>query len=247
MLDVSRDRVPTLRDPLRPRRPAGGLEAQPAPAVHRAHLRLRRPRGGVARRRSLHAPTTSRPSTPTAGRGGVELVANQNTLGHFERWLRHDRYRPLAIAPDGFEWVFGIHRPPLTLDPAKPDAFALVSDLLAQLVPRCASRRGSTSAWTSPGSCGPERHGEWVALAARACAALPVLAGTRAARVGRRARRAPRPAGRAPRRRHRVRVGLRGQPPLRRARRRAWPRPGCRSGCARAPRAGCRSRAGSTT
>ena len=50
---------------------------------------------------------------------GIELVANQNTLGHFERWLRHDRYRPLAIAPDGFEWVFGIHRPPLTLDPAQ--------------------------------------------------------------------------------------------------------------------------------
>ena len=66
---------------------------------------------------------------------GVELVANQNTLGHFERWLRLERYRPLAIAPDGFDWVFGIHRPALTLDPANPGAFALVSDLLAQARP----------------------------------------------------------------------------------------------------------------
>src|SRR2546430_8694197 len=36
----------------------------------------------------------------------VELVPNQNCLGHMERWLRHERYRPLAICPDG--WTFPI-------------------------------------------------------------------------------------------------------------------------------------------
>ena len=106
---------------------------------------------------------------------GVELVANQNTLGHFERWLRIERYRPLAIAPDGFDWVFGIHRPPLTLDPANPDAFALVSELLDQLVPLLESRRVHVG-MDEPWELSAERRGEWGQWL-RALRDLPVLAG----------------------------------------------------------------------
>ncbi|HLI73524.1 MAG TPA: family 20 glycosylhydrolase, partial [Acidimicrobiales bacterium] len=105
---------------------------------------------------------------------GVELVANQNTLGHFERWLRHDRYRPLAIAPDGFDWVFGIRRPPMTLDPAKPGSFELVSDLLEQLVGALGGDRlhvGLDEPWELDRS----RHGEWSAWLGR-LRALPALA-----------------------------------------------------------------------
>lgn len=32
----------------------------------------------------------------------VELVPNQNSLGHFERWLKHPEYQHLAECPDGF-------------------------------------------------------------------------------------------------------------------------------------------------
>lgn len=106
---------------------------------------------------------------------GVELSANQNTLGHFERWLRHDTYRHLAIAPDGFEWLFGIHRPPLTLDPAKPEAFALVADILGQLVPLLRSPRvhvGMDEPWELP----PARRGEWAGWLNR-LRTLPVLDG----------------------------------------------------------------------
>jgi len=106
---------------------------------------------------------------------GVELVANQNTLGHFERWLRHDRYRPLAITPDGFDWVFGIRRSPMTLDPANSDAFALVTDLLDQLVPVVASRRVHIGL-DEPWELAPERHPEW-ALWLERLVALPVMAG----------------------------------------------------------------------
>jgi hexosaminidase len=69
----------------------------------------------------------------------VELVPNQNCLGHFDRWLRHDRYRPLAIVPDGY-LDRGRHRPPTTLDPAKPASLALVRGLLGELVPSFGSR-----------------------------------------------------------------------------------------------------------
>jgi hexosaminidase len=106
---------------------------------------------------------------------GVELVVNQNTLGHFERWLRVDRYRSLAIAPDGFEWMFGIHRPALTLDPANPDAFALVTDLLGQIVPQVRSTRVHIG-MDEPWELSAPRSGEWVAWL-HALADLPVLAG----------------------------------------------------------------------
>ncbi len=109
---------------------------------------------------------------------GVELVANQNTLGHFERWLRHDRYRPLAIAPDGFDWVFGIHRSPMTLDPANPDAFALVTDLLGQLVPAVGSSRVHIGL-DEPWELAPERHPEWLDWLRR-LVALPVMEGREA-------------------------------------------------------------------
>jgi hexosaminidase len=70
----------------------------------------------------------------------VELVPNQNCLGHFDRWLRHDRYRPLALRPEGFE-QWGRWRGPMTLDPASPAAFALVRELLGELLPNFSSRR----------------------------------------------------------------------------------------------------------
>ena len=51
-------RVPRPRPgdahPRRSRGPVGGLEDQPPPAVHGAHLRLRRPRGRVASRQPVH-------------------------------------------------------------------------------------------------------------------------------------------------------------------------------------------------
>ena len=85
----------------------------------------------------------------------VELVPNQNCLGHMNRWLAHDRYRPLAIAPDGFVDPFGIARPPMTIEPANPGSLALVRELLAELLPLFSSRRvhvGLDEAWELPAS-----------------------------------------------------------------------------------------------
>lgn len=55
---------------------------------------------------------------------GIDLVANQNCFGHFERWLRLDRYRQRAIDPSAPR--------PLSLAPTEDNArFAL--DLVAEL------------------------------------------------------------------------------------------------------------------
>ncbi|MCL4423207.1 MAG: beta-N-acetylhexosaminidase [Actinobacteria bacterium] len=72
---------------------------------------------------------------------GVELVANQNCLGHMERWLVHKSYRHLAMAPEGFTDPFGLRRSPSTLEPKNPGAIGLIRDLLGQLLENFKSSR----------------------------------------------------------------------------------------------------------
>ncbi len=102
----------------------------------------------------------------------IELVANQNCLGHAERWLRKATYRPLALSPDGFD-IMGLRRGPTTLDPSNPAAFDFVASLLGELLPNFASNRvhiGLDEPWELP----PERIDEYVSWMTRLCA-LPVL------------------------------------------------------------------------
>jgi hypothetical protein len=66
---------------------------------------------------------------------GIQLVANQNCLGHLHRWFRHPRYAPLAeIQGADTEWQFAQWRKrgPFSLCPLDPGSLALVQDLLVQ-------------------------------------------------------------------------------------------------------------------
>lgn len=72
---------------------------------------------------------------------GIELVPNQNSFGHMERWLKLPRYRPLAEAPDGFMDPFGRRRPgPFSLCPIDPRSLEFLSGLYAELLPLFKSR-----------------------------------------------------------------------------------------------------------
>ena len=120
-------------------------------------------------------PTICARSTTTRARVGIELTANQNCLGHMERWLRHDLYRALALSPDGFTAPWGAELPPMTMDPGHPGALALARDLLTQLLPTLRSTRvnvGLDEPWELPA----ERAGEWFAYL-RALRAAPETAG----------------------------------------------------------------------
>lgn len=69
----------------------------------------------------------------------MELVPNQNSFGHMERWLKHPPYRTLSECPDGaFYW--GRHRPPATLNPLDPGSIALIRELYDELLPNFTSR-----------------------------------------------------------------------------------------------------------
>ena len=90
----------------------------------------------------------------------VELVPNQNCLGHMERWLQHERYRHLAVLPDGSGHPISALRGPTTLDPSKPGSLALVRELLAELLPCFTSKRVHVGL-DEPFELAPSRAGEY--------------------------------------------------------------------------------------
>jgi hypothetical protein len=72
----------------------------------------------------------------------IELAPNQNCFGHMGRWLRHARYRPLAECPDGYRAPDGEWRAePSTLDPTNPASLGFIEGLLDELLPLFTSRR----------------------------------------------------------------------------------------------------------
>jgi len=72
---------------------------------------------------------------------GIELVPNQNSFGHMERWLRHAAYKPLAECPDGFEHPFsGWREFGSTLYPDARSA-DFVDGLYAELLPNFTSKQ----------------------------------------------------------------------------------------------------------
>jgi hexosaminidase len=65
----------------------------------------------------------------------IELVPNQNTLGHMERWLRHPEYHHLAESPDGFHHPVSGWRPNGSVLCPGDDSTRFIKGLLDQLLP----------------------------------------------------------------------------------------------------------------
>jgi hypothetical protein len=65
----------------------------------------------------------------------IELVPNQNSFGHMHRWLMHEPYNHLAECPEGIEHPFNRRKEPFGLCPMEPDSLAFLDDLYGQLLP----------------------------------------------------------------------------------------------------------------
>ena len=66
----------------------------------------------------------------------IELVPNQNSFGHMERWLVHERYASLADATTSFRDPWGgLRTQATTLNPLDPRSIELVSGLYDELLP----------------------------------------------------------------------------------------------------------------
>ncbi len=71
----------------------------------------------------------------------IELVPNQNSFGHMEHWLRLPEYNSLAEAPEGFDFPWGHQVGPFSLCPLDPGSLELLSGLYDELLPHFSSRQ----------------------------------------------------------------------------------------------------------
>jgi hypothetical protein len=73
----------------------------------------------------------------------IELVPCQNSFGHMSRWLKHDRYRQLAECPDGAgdKWILWGNDPePFSLCPTDEGCLELLDDMYSELLPNFSSQ-----------------------------------------------------------------------------------------------------------
>lgn len=64
----------------------------------------------------------------------IDLVPNQNGLGHMEQWLKKDEFKDLAEAPGGIH-LWGTQRPPSTLNVLDPRSIELVETMYDDMIP----------------------------------------------------------------------------------------------------------------
>jgi hexosaminidase len=70
----------------------------------------------------------------------IELVPNQNSFGHLERWLHLPAYKPFSNAPDGFRAFNQDFTGPFSLDPCDERSIPFVRGLYDELLPNFTSR-----------------------------------------------------------------------------------------------------------
>ena len=71
----------------------------------------------------------------------IELVPNQNSFGHLERWFKHKPYEPLAEKPEGFVFPWGArHEGGFSLNPLDPRSLELIEELYDELLPNFTSK-----------------------------------------------------------------------------------------------------------
>ena len=68
----------------------------------------------------------------------IELVPNQNSLGHMTPWLETDEYKDLAECPDGYK-LMGLIDMKGTLDPTDPRSLELIQKMSEDLLPNFTS------------------------------------------------------------------------------------------------------------
>ncbi len=140
MLDISRDRVPTLQT-LRTLIDHLASWKINHLQLYTEHTFAYPGHETVWRSASPITPEEARALDRYAADRGIDMAANQNCFGHFERWLRHPAYAPLGEC-DRPRMEAGAHyREPNTLCPTDPAALELVEELLSAITPCYSSPR----------------------------------------------------------------------------------------------------------
>jgi hypothetical protein len=139
MLDVSRDRVPTMET-------LHGY-AQLLASLKLNHFQLYTEHAfaytgheEVWRDSSPITPAEVRTLDAWCRGAEVSLAANQNCFGHLSKWLAHPRYAPLAETHGDYDFYGLVRKGPHSLCPVDPASLDLVASWLDQLLPCFTSR-----------------------------------------------------------------------------------------------------------
>jgi hexosaminidase len=139
MLDVSRDKVPTMATLKQIIDQMAGLKLNQL-QLYTEHAFAYAGHEDVWKDASPITPAEIRELDAYCRERFIDLVPNQNSFGHLERWLAVDRYKPLAEAPNGFDLPWGgQHKSPFSLNPTDPRSLQLVDDWYTQLLPHFTS------------------------------------------------------------------------------------------------------------
>ena len=140
MLDISRDKVPTMRTLRRLVDLLASVKINQLQLytehtfAFSGHERVWR---GASPMNGRQIETLDRWCTAR----GIELVPNQNSFGHMERWLKHEPYRRLAETEAPWKSPWGtVRNKPTTLNPLDPRSLRLVKSLYDQILPHFTSR-----------------------------------------------------------------------------------------------------------
>ena len=141
MLDISRDKVPTIQTLLALVDFFAELKINQL-QLYTEHTFAYRNHEEVWRDASPMTAHEIRQLDRYCAERFIELVPNQNSFGHLARWLKHPRYRDLAECPDGFTFPWGVFQDHgFTLNPLDPRSLALVEELYEELLPNYASHQ----------------------------------------------------------------------------------------------------------
>ncbi|MCH9651698.1 MAG: family 20 glycosylhydrolase [Deltaproteobacteria bacterium] len=139
MLDVSRDKVPTLETLFSLIDRFAGWKINQL-QLYLEHTFAYRGHEVVWKDASPYSAEDFRQLDDYCRQRCIELVPNQNSFGHFHRWLRHEPYRQLSEVPEGVKHPFGEEIEPFSLCPGDPGSLELLGDLYDQLLPNFRSR-----------------------------------------------------------------------------------------------------------
>jgi hypothetical protein len=136
MLDISRDRVPTM-DTLKQL-----IDVLSEFKANRFQLYIEHSFAYIGheevwRNASPITPDEMRFLDAYCADRGISLCANQNCLGHFERWLKHPKYLPLAEIDSAWMGSGVCFLEPNTLAAGAESSLSLVRDILSQIIPCC--------------------------------------------------------------------------------------------------------------
>jgi len=138
MLDVSRNRVPTMDELFRLIDQFASWKINHL-QLYTEHTFRYRGHNEVWRGASALTPAEVRLLDAKCLQVGITLAANQNCFGHMFNWLKHPRYAGLAETLGDWEWEGRRLPGPFSLCPLEPGSFELVKDLLSQLLPNFSS------------------------------------------------------------------------------------------------------------